>query len=436
MRLIRLLKHDLAREASDWVEQDIISADQARIICQRYGSDYPPPNRSKLGYRALLLLGYLFLGLAAITLVGANWDEMPRWLRMAGLVTLTAGVQGYATRQWFKGAHESACGLYFLGNLLYGVSIILIAQIYHLGEHMPDGVYWWALGCLPFALLCRSSWLMVQTFVLALIWFNLEVSMGYPALSMPLFLISAVWILVVARQNTLLFIITAFSISYWLETSLAFWWSPSNNPTIHVEHLFVGAGLLLFGSAIAKHLQNRLDDRAKDYGLFLQLWCMRGALVILFFLSFEGAWRALYRDSWHNYLSAVAVVLLLVLAAIALVRQQAKALLPIAVCGVALIATSVQVVYSPIPLSPVALQIASNLLLVVVGIWLIINGIQQNISVYFFTGITVLLITALLRYFDLIGDYVGAAALFTVFALLMLGAARYWNSHQTKSEAV
>ena len=34
-------------------------------------------------------------------------------------------------------------GLFFLGNLFYGASIILVAQIYHLGEHMPDGVFWW-----------------------------------------------------------------------------------------------------------------------------------------------------------------------------------------------------------------------------------------------------------------------------------------------------
>ena len=39
-----------------------------------------------------------------------------------------------------------ATGLFFLGNIFYGASIILIAQIYHLGEYMPDGVFWWDTG--------------------------------------------------------------------------------------------------------------------------------------------------------------------------------------------------------------------------------------------------------------------------------------------------
>ena len=38
------------------------------------------------------------------------------------------------------------------------------------------------------------------------------------------------------------------------------------------------------------------------------------------------------------------------------------------------------------------------------------------------------LVTALVRYFDLIGDYFGGAVLFMVFAMLLLGAARYWKS--------
>ncbi len=432
MRLIRLLKNDLAQEASDWVDQGIINAEQARVICQRYGSDYPPPDKSHMGYRALLLLGYLFLGLAAITLVGANWDQIPRWLRMAGLVITTAGVQGYATLRWFNGEEKSAIGLYFLGNLLYGASIILIAQIYHLGEHMPDGVFWWALGCLPFALICRSSWLMVQTFVLALIWFYLEASMGYPAHSMPVFLVSAIWILINARQNTLLFIITAFSVAYWLETSLAFWWSPTNRPSFEVEHLFVGASLLLLGGAIATHLQNRLDDKAKDYGLLLLLWCLRGALVILFFLSFEGAWKALYRGHWEHYGSAVAVVLLLIIASIGLVRKAPRALVAVSLCSILLLLISAQLAFLYAPIDAIFFQIVTNLILVIVGIGLIFSGIQQNSSLYFFTGIAVLLITAMLRYIDLIGDYVGAAVLFTVFALLMLGAARYWNAQRRK----
>ena len=37
MRLIRLLKEDIAREAADWVSNDIITTVQAEKICEQYG---------------------------------------------------------------------------------------------------------------------------------------------------------------------------------------------------------------------------------------------------------------------------------------------------------------------------------------------------------------------------------------------------------------
>ena len=73
-------------------------------------------------------------------------------------------------RQYRSGRTSPAVGLFILGNLFYGASIILIAQIYHLGEHMPDGVFWWALGSLPFAVLLCNTWLTLFSGLLALLW--------------------------------------------------------------------------------------------------------------------------------------------------------------------------------------------------------------------------------------------------------------------------
>lgn len=40
MRLIRLLKNDLAKEAAQWVKEDVITLKQAETICERYGVDF------------------------------------------------------------------------------------------------------------------------------------------------------------------------------------------------------------------------------------------------------------------------------------------------------------------------------------------------------------------------------------------------------------
>jgi membrane-bound metal-dependent hydrolase YbcI (DUF457 family) len=75
----------------------------------------------------------------------------------------------------------------------------------------------------------------------------------------------------------------------------------------------------------------------------------------------------------------------------------------------------------------VPLQILSNIALISTGVYLLISGIQRGISHYFFLGVAVILITGLLRYIDLIGDYIGAALLFMLFAAILLGAANYWK---------
>ena len=63
----------------------------------------------------------------------------------------------------------------FMGCLFYGAGIWLVAQAFHLEAHYPDGVWWWAIGVLPFAL-CLDSLLLHVLFVsLLALWGGMEV---------------------------------------------------------------------------------------------------------------------------------------------------------------------------------------------------------------------------------------------------------------------
>ena len=80
-------------------------------------------------------------------------------------------------------------------------------------------------------------------------------------------------------------------------------------------------------------------------------------------------------------------------------------------------------------------QVVYNLALVITGVWLIIKGIQKGMSHYFFLGVVSILLTAFMRYIDLIGDYIGGSLLFMVCAVLLLSAAKYWKNYETNREA-
>ncbi len=433
MRLIRLLKNDLARESAEWVDEGIISTAQAEQISRRYGVDYHQIQNRSLGYTVLVGLAYLFIGLAVITLIGHNWDEIPRALRMGGLIAITLAVQGLALRRYMAGNEGGAIALFLLGNMLYGSSIILIAQIYHLGEHMPDGIYWWALGSLPFALLLKNPWLMLQSLLLAMIWFMVESSMGFYPLSSPLFILAALYVLLRGRQSLLLFLLTVVSIISWVEYSMAEVWREQGYYDFTSEHLVLGAALFILAYSVSQWLAQQSSHAARDYGALLSVWCLRFALVFMLVMSFDWGWQELITAPW-DHLGQLLLLLLPLLGGALLVAYHSGKL-PTAA---SLIGYLLLMLFTVMVLESkgdaVIPQVLDNIALIGVGGWLILRGIHQGISHYFFLGVATILLTALLRYIDLIGDYIGAAALFMLFAFLLLGAARYWK-HQHNREA-
>ncbi|SHG07160.1 Uncharacterized membrane protein [Microbulbifer donghaiensis] len=437
MRLIRLLKNDLARETEEWVAEGLISEPQAELICGRYGVDYQQVKNRSFGYNVLVGLGYLFIGLAVITLIGANWEEIPRALRMWALIAVTLTTQGLGLRYYSAGDHSAGVGFFLLGNLFFGASIILIAQIYHLGEHMPDGVFWWALGCLPFALLTRNPWLALQAHILAAIWFFLQISYGfYPTLFL-LFILASAYVLWSGHQSVVLLLVVLASVGFWVEYSLAALWREADQFflfDLHAENLAVAAALFILLFAFSHWLSGRMSPVAKDYAAVISVWCLRFALVLMLVLSFAAPWRQLLAADWNHLWSMWLVVVLLSAAAMWLAIRAGRRLscaILLAVFAILLLAVTI----SGNREHAIYFQVIANFALIGSGVWLIVRGIQGGISHYFFLGVASILVTALLRYFDLIGDYVGGAVIFTLFAVLLLGAARYWKRHQSTEGA-
>jgi uncharacterized membrane protein len=426
-----LLKRDLAREISTWVEKDLISVEQATSICRVYGIDYDSIRNYSAGYRILISLGYLFIGLSVIILLSANWDEIPRGLRMAGLLAITFATHGWALKLYFETRDSDAIGLFFLGNIFFGASIILIAQIYHLGEHMPDGVFWWAFGTLPVGLLLENSRLTLFSCLLALIWFFLEYSLGFSATLFPVFIAAAVYILIKGPSSTLLFLTAVASFGLWVEAWLSAVWSGSRHGlNWHAEHFFVSCALFVFAYAASKWLGTRNLSKAQDYGALLSLWALRFGLIIMLAMSFAEPWEALIQSHMVHANSMWQLVIVLLGASLWLgwKTESLPTLLPIS--GFFLLEMIVVVLSDNRDLGLV-LQVITNVATVSAAVWLILRGIERGVSHYFFLGVATILLIALMRYFDLIGEYIGGAALFMVLAILLLGAAKYWRRQQT-----
>ncbi len=176
------------------------------------------------------------------------------------------------------------------------------------------------------------------------------------------------------------------------------------------------------------------SSNAKDYGAVLALWCLRFGLVLMLIMSFEEPWKELLKADWNHTISMYLIICVFCIAAFLLARHTNRKML-VSWITTFYLCTLLAVIYSNNSTQSLFFQIASNIALIAFGIWLILQGINHGISHYFFLGVATILLTAFIRYVDLIGDYVGGAILFIFFAIILLGAAKYWKQAISKESS-
>lgn len=442
MKMIRLFRRELAAEASDWVRDGLVSSQQAEAILARYGTHLPTGDERSLGYHLLLAFSAFFMGLSIIVLVSANWEEIPRAVRMLGLIALTAATNAAGVFAIKQGRDAAGQIWLFLGSLFYGASIMLIAQIYHLGEHFPDGIFWWAMGIFPVALVTGSVPIMLWTGMLSVLWMWVEAQVGFFPSAYPIFLAGMFWFVFKQRRSTVIFLLAVIGVMFWLELLLAWWRGGLYRFDGSVIHILFSGCLLLVAHTLFRVMElGKNQPDFANYGFVARLWVIRSGLFALLVLGFHEPWEELLRNPWETGASiAMLAVTLCVQGALVFwsVRRQLgqislfDALKIHASSGVfyILFAVAAMLVSSPhdsFEETSILLQILSNLVAVLAGIWLILRALQETLTHYFYTGIMMLILTALFRYFDLVGDYIGGAMLFFVCAALLFGAARLWR---------
>ena len=162
----------LREEVEAWQRDGTVTAEQARAILARY-PDYEPgfeASRRRQGLvTGLSILGGILIGLGVITFYAANWDEIPRSVKLASLIigVLLSYGAGYAIWQR-SGPTPYAVAFVLLGCIVYGAGVHLIGQIYHVPVNDPNLSLFWFLGVAPLAYVTRSRPVMFLAIVLFL----------------------------------------------------------------------------------------------------------------------------------------------------------------------------------------------------------------------------------------------------------------------------
>lgn len=118
----------------------------------------------------LAILGAVLIGFAAMTFVAANWQDMPRIARLALLIAGLWGCYGLAGWLMARSFEYFAHAAVLAGVGVFGASIMLIAQMYHIDGNPPEAVLTWAAGALLAGVLLRSNPALALAMLLVGLW--------------------------------------------------------------------------------------------------------------------------------------------------------------------------------------------------------------------------------------------------------------------------
>lgn len=156
----------LKRDLDHWIERGWVSPAHAQSILGdisvNAGTRYIP--------QIFAILGAVLVGFAAMSFVAANWQAIPKILKLTLLFAALWSAWGVAFFAERRGHPLYAEAAVIGGLALFGANIMLIAQIYHVASGTPTWVLLWSLVALAAAWGLSSRAALAISFLLVITW--------------------------------------------------------------------------------------------------------------------------------------------------------------------------------------------------------------------------------------------------------------------------
>lgn len=449
----------LSDELEVWRGLGLVGEDQARAVLALYTTprEFDERRQSK-GVLVLMALAATLVGLSLLLIIGYNWSAMSAHLKVTAVLgSLVVAHAAAGGLRWRRGLGRESEVLFFVGCMIYGGGIWLLAQVFQISADDASGFWWWAIGVLPFALVLDTLLIHLLFAVLMAIWAGTEV-LGYSDLGfwffghhpsipdcaaslVPLAAPGLIWAYRKGDPRAVGLYVALFT---WWVILQAFAWRFGASS---IE--FIGAvGALLLLAAQAHRAGSPMAVPYRVYGVSL----LAGALIPL---SYHGVNEALGRRADEGVLMQLApTIAILFLAAITLAevvfaRRRAAGTMGDAPAGVVaelvalarrqsgpcllLVAFVVLAFWRPIVGEPLLPTLFANAAMFGLAFWLIRFGIAEDRGRAFGAGVAYFLLWAVLRYVDLfgaLGGMLGGALVFFLCGATLFGVALYWRNRK------
>ena len=162
----------LAADLARWQADGVITPAAGEAI----RAALPPPPRTVNIPTVVGILGGILIAAAFLAFVAANWNEIARPARFAVLLAGIAGAYGLGA--WFDRSDRPYLAdiSATVGSIVFGASIALVGQMYHLSEDFAGGLMLWSAGSLVAAVLTGSRGALAVALAAGCVWSGMRVT--------------------------------------------------------------------------------------------------------------------------------------------------------------------------------------------------------------------------------------------------------------------
>lgn len=163
-----------------WLECELITQDQATKMLADISDTQKDEGMHKF-VAAVSIIGSILLGIGVILFIASNWWAMPKFTKIAILLGFTFGTHliGYYLQFMKTSYPKIGASLILLSSIIFGASLFLIANIYHLKGNSHELVLIWLVGVIPLVYAYRSAPISALSSILFIVWMMMYFKFDY-----------------------------------------------------------------------------------------------------------------------------------------------------------------------------------------------------------------------------------------------------------------
>lgn len=364
----------------------------------------------------------MFLASSLFIFIEHNWEQIPALVKAVSAISLSFLAHLYAYNKL-----EKTSNYFFLSNFVYGASIMIVSQAYHLGSNFANGIFLWAIGVYAILVFVENKWIYLQAFALGFFYYILEVSSSYPYFFWVFLILS---ILALKKENVrfVSFFIFIVFMEFGIYSVVEIFYNNSLNKLFVSGDLFSFVIMPIFCYVMIL-VYNFFGKKTflKKYQNTILFLCFLGIYIFLSLIlieeSFTRITRMLNSDYSGKYLIFLPIVIfsIIILIFSTLLKEKKYIYAQIIYFSIICSLSFFGIKYNNF------IFVIINIFVLVFYIYLIYTGIKEHNSYKYFFGIFGVLLFIMIKYINLINDYRWTSLMFLICACIFLYAAKYFR---------